>query len=267
VPAKGPFVIAVYTLGMALANRHFRSNCRPHAARRHRLEQFVSALARALREQPAHRPVFSREGTRKRSKTMKLLLSAMAGALALMGGTALAETPVSATADLNVRAGPGPQYPVIGVLAAGQSATLSGCLQGSKWCTIAEAGGQGWIYSDYVTADFGGRTVVLTERPPDAGIAVVQPPADVEDSPAYTGAIEPGEADGTFPAPPAEVRTYVTTHRLEPVYLDGEVVSGAVLPDTVDLQEIPDYDYRYVYVNGQPAVVDPTTRRVVYVVR
>ncbi|TJU99032.1 MAG: DUF1236 domain-containing protein, partial [Mesorhizobium sp.] len=51
------------------------------------------------------------------------------------------------------------------------------------------------------------------------------------------------------------------------VYLEGEVVTGAVLPDTVELREIPDYNYRYVYVNNQPALVDPGTRRIVYVMR
>ena len=62
--------------------------------------------------------------------------------------------------------------------------------------------------------------------------------------------------------PAAEVRTYIGANRLDPVYLDGEVVTGAALPDTVELCEIPDYKYRYVYVNGQPALVDPATRRI-----
>jgi len=117
-----------------------------------------------------------------------ILFPAVAGALVAMSGAALAETAVSAITDLNVRAGPGPQYPVIGVLAAGQSATLEGCIAGSKWCTIAEANGQGWVYSDYVTADFGGNAVVLTRRPADAGIAVVEAPTDDSDYPdTYTG--------------------------------------------------------------------------------
>ncbi|MCV3211774.1 DUF1236 domain-containing protein [Mesorhizobium sp. YC-39] len=198
----------------------------------------------------------------------RLLFPAIAGALAAMSGTALADTAVSAIADLNVRAGPGPQYPVIGVLAAGQSATLDGCIENSKWCTIAEAGGQGWIYSDYVTADFGGDRVVLTRRPADAAITVVTPPADSDEySDTYTGAIVAGEPIEPIRRPPAEVRTYVDTNRLDPVYLDGEVVTGATLPDSVELREIPDYDYRYVYVNGQPALVDPATRRIMYVVR
>ncbi|RWK54318.1 MAG: DUF1236 domain-containing protein [Mesorhizobium sp.] len=197
----------------------------------------------------------------------RILFPAVAGALVAMSGTALADTAVSAVADLNIRAGPGPQYPVIGVLAAGQSATLDGCIQNSKWCTIAEANGQGWIYSDYVTADFGGNEVVLTRRPADADITIVEAPADVDDPDVYTGAIVAGEPIEPIRRPPAEVRAYIETNRIDPVYLEGEVVTGATLPDTVELREIPDYDYRYVYVNGQPALVDPGTRRIMYVER
>jgi uncharacterized protein YraI len=199
---------------------------------------------------------------------MRTLLLSAAGACLVISGAAFADTPVSATTDLNVRAGPGPQYPVIGVLAAGQSATLDGCLANSKWCTIAEAGGQGWIYSDYVTADFGGSRVILTERPATADVAVVEPPADVGSyDTTYTGAIAPGEPVDVVEAPPTEVRTYVRSHHIEPVYLEGEVVSGATLPDTVELREVPDYRYRYVAVNGQDVLVDPDTRRIVYVMR
>ncbi|MBZ9710001.1 DUF1236 domain-containing protein [Mesorhizobium sp. ESP7-2] len=195
-----------------------------------------------------------------------VLFPAIAGVFTVMSGAALADTAVSAVTDLNVRAGPGPQYPVIRVLAAGQSATLNGCIENSKWCTIAEAGGQGWVYSDYVTADFGGSRVVLTQR--RSAVAVVSPPDDIGNySTEYTGAIVAGEPIDTVVRPPAEVRTYVDTHRLDPVYLEGEVVTGATLPDTVELREIPDYQYRYVYVNGQPTLVDPQTRRIMYVVR
>ncbi|TGQ50571.1 DUF1236 domain-containing protein [Mesorhizobium sp. M1C.F.Ca.ET.193.01.1.1] len=196
-----------------------------------------------------------------------VLFPAFAGALLAMSGAALADTPVSALTDLNVRAGPGPQYPVIGVLAAGQSATLRGCIEGSKWCTIAEGGGNGWVYSDYVAGDFGGSRVVVTRRPAEAGIAVVAPPVDDTYTDDYTGAIVASDPVDPIARPPAEVGTYVTTHRVDPVYLEGEVVTGATLPDTVELREIPDYNYRYVYVNNQPALVDPGTRRIVYVMR
>ena len=34
---------------------------------------------------------------------------------------------------------------------------------------------------------------------------------------------------------------------------------------TVVLNNVPDYRYQYVYVNDTPVLVDPVTRRIVYV--
>lgn len=199
-----------------------------------------------------------------------LLLPAVAGALLAFSVPSFAETAVSAATDLNVRAGPGPQYPVIGVIDAGQSTVLRGCLENSKWCSISDSGGEGWVYADYLVGDFGGQDIVLSQRPAGSDVVVVDPPAAggagdvvIDDT---TGAIIAGTA-GPAIEPPGEVRSYVTSHRIEPVYLDGEVVVGGSLPDTVDLTEIPDYEYRYVYVNGQPVLVEPSSRRIVYVVR
>ena len=42
---------------------------------------------------------------------------------------------------------------------------------------------------------------------------------------------------------------------------------GAGLPQTVVLNNVPDYRYQYVYVNDTPVLVDPATRRIVYVFR
>ena len=222
----------------------------------------------------------------------KFLVSAAAGALLALTGAAFAQSAVVATTDLNVRAGPGPQHQVVGVIGAGQSANLDGCLEASKWCVVAFNGGQGWVYSDYLTGDFGGSQVVLTERPADSGVRIVEAPADVDGGAtgAVTGGITgavagaliagpvgaavgggagfvAGGAAGTVIDPPEKVRTYVRSNEVEPVYLDGEVVVGAGLPETVTLREIPDYEYRYVYLNGQPVLVEPATRRIVYVMR
>lgn len=205
---------------------------------------------------------------------------------------AMAQSSVTATTDLNVRAGPGPQYPVTGVIGAGEAAQLNGCVEGSKWCSVVTGAGDGWVYSDYLTADFGGSVTVLSERPPEAGVAVVPAPADAGGGDAgavaggVTGAIAgavvggpvgaavggaagavAGGATGTLVDPPQQVRDYVVTNEVEPVYLEGEVVVGAGLPDAVTLREIPDYEYRYVYINGQPVLVDAGSRRIVYIVR
>jgi len=201
---------------------------------------------------------------------IKLITSVAAAALFALGGAAFAQSAVVATTDLNVRAGPGPQHAVVGVVGAGQSATLDGCVQGSKWCVIAFNGGEGWVYSDYITGDFGGTQVVLTERPADSGVVIVDPPADIDvgTTASVSGEILVDDADaGPYIDPPETVRTYMTTNEIDPVYLDGEVVVGAGVPDTVTLREIPDYEYRYVYVNGQPVLVEPDSRRIVYVLR
>jgi hypothetical protein len=178
------------------------------------------------------------------------------------------------------------------MLGAGETTALNGCLENSKWCAVATNAGEGWVYSDYLTGDFGGTQVVVTQRPATSGVKLVAAPADKGggDSGAvaggFTGAVAgaliggpvgaavggvagavAGGAAGTVIDPPENVRTYVTSNKIDPVYLEGEVVVGAGLPDTVELREIPDYEYRYVYVNGQPVLVDAKTRQIVYVVR
>ncbi|MCO5071856.1 MAG: DUF1236 domain-containing protein [Rhizobiaceae bacterium] len=219
------------------------------------------------------------------------LMLATGVALLTLSAQAFAQS-VAATTDLNVRSGPGPQYPIVGLIGSGQTTTLNGCLENSKWCVVATANGEGWVYSDYLTGEFGGNQVVLTQRPMDSGVKVVEAPADNGGGSSgavaggVTGAVAgaliagpagavvggaagavAGGATGNVIDPPEKVRTYVTTETLDPVYLDGEVVVGAGLPDTVELREIPDYEYRYVYVNGQPVLVDANTRQIVYIVR
>ena len=76
-----------------------------------------------------------------------------------------------------------------------------------------------------------------------------------------------GSIAGNVVAPPDNVRTYVREHRVDPVYLDGEVVVGATLPENVEVRRIPDYKYEYVYVNQVPVLVEPGSRRIVYVLR
>lgn len=222
----------------------------------------------------------------------KLLISVAAGAVMALGGTAVAQQLVYATTDLNLRAGPGPEYPVIGVIAADGEATLNGCLDASKWCQVSAAGIDGWAYSDYLIGDSAGVEAVVTERPAEMQVPVVtyerQPTGGEVGSlaGATTGAVAgaiiggpigaavggiagaaTGGAAGTILDPAPQVRTYIEENPVDPVYLEGEVVVGASLPDTVEIREIPDYEYRYVYVNGQPVLVEPDTRRIVYIVR
>ncbi|TYR31367.1 DUF1236 domain-containing protein [Mesorhizobium microcysteis] len=227
----------------------------------------------------------------------KFLVSAATCAMLALTGTAMAQTAVVATTDLNIRSGPGPEYPVIGAIAIDDQAMLGGCIEGSKWCQISYAGAEGWVYSDYLIADNAGVEVIVTERPAgmDVPVAVYEGPAETAPvdggavggvTGGVTGAIAGaiiagpvgaavggiagaagGGVTGSIIDPNPEVRTYVQENPVEPVYLEGEVVVGASLPETVEVREIPDYEYRYVYVNGQPVLVEPGTNRIVYIVR
>jgi hypothetical protein len=62
------------------------------------------------------------------------------------------------------------------------------------------------------------------------------------------------------------IREYVQKEPLVSIDLPGvELNIGSPIPDTVELREIPEVQYRYVVVDGQTVLVDPGTRRIVKV--
>ncbi|WP_372426639.1 DUF1236 domain-containing protein [Salinarimonas chemoclinalis] len=210
--------------------------------------------------------------------TRTLFLAAASAAALGLAAPASAQVAATATTDLNMRAGPGPNYEVVGVIDGDASVTVLGCLPSSAWCRVQHRGTEAWAYGDYLSATVENAPVAVTQR---RGIV----PEAVWDPVAQTGAVA-GEIVGSiiggtvgavtgavggaidgFTAPPPPVRTYVVENRVEPIYLEGEVVAGAGLPPAVGLRPIPDYEYEYAWVNGQPVLVDPATRRIVYVVR
>lgn len=212
---------------------------------------------------------------------MKPIVVTVALATVFFAGSAFADVATTATADLNVRAGPGTEFEVVGVVGNRESVSIQGCLEGSKWCALS--GSNGWVYSDYLAAEVAGSTVVITERPAELEVPTVAyegPPAAIPGAVggAIAGAViagpvgavvgeVAGAAIGAAVDPPAEVRTYVTSNPIDPVYLEGEVVVGATLPEGVRFAQVPDYQYAYVYVNGVPVLVEPSTRQVVYIIR
>ncbi|TIP69919.1 MAG: DUF1236 domain-containing protein, partial [Mesorhizobium sp.] len=44
-----------------------------------------------------------------------------------------------------------------------------------------------------------------------------------------------------------------------------ELNIGTALPETVELYEVPDVQYRYVVIEGRTVLVDPGTRKIVKV--
>jgi uncharacterized protein YraI len=197
-----------------------------------------------------------------------LLAALMAAAVSM---TASAAIVASAMTPLNVRSGPGPQYPVIGAIPVNGKTTIIGCIEGSLWCQVSIGGKQAWAYSKYLTAQLSGRSLAVSEgltqfpavtyRAPVATVGTVAP------QPVITGTIVDRPVAGAplVLTPPGTVHDYVVGHPVQPVYLNGEVVIGAGLPPGVALAPVPGYQYQYAYVNGVPVLVEPQTREVAYV--
>lgn len=223
---------------------------------------------------------------------MHTLFATTAVALLTLSGAAMAQTVASASTELNVRSGPGVQYPVIGSIVAGSDVSVLGCIDSANWCEIQTPGIAGWAYGDYLTVSAGDQIVSLYPNRQTVGVTVIEPPVvdpqTVNENAAVgglggaamgaliggpvglvAGAILGGSA-GTVAAyePTADTTTYVTTNVVEPIYLDGEVVIGAGVPETVTVYDIPTQpEYRYAQINGQTVLVDPLDRRIVYIYR
>ncbi len=202
------------------------------------------------------------------------LLVAGTGVALAFATSASAATVATATTPLNIRSGPGPQYSVVGVIPTRGQATITGCIQGSLWCKVIAGRRQGWAYSQYLTARLSGRSLIVAADMADIPAVSYEAPTETVGSAApvarVTGTLAAPAASApmVITPPPAMVGSYVTNHPLTPVYLNGEVVTGAGLPADVALAPIPGYNsYQYAYVNRVPVLVQPQTRTITYVYR
>jgi uncharacterized protein YraI len=193
----------------------------------------------------------------------------LAGAIvAGTAGFAHAEMAATAINDLTIHTGPGTQYPSVGVATRGSQTILDGCIQDSRWCRVDVNGVRGWVYAQYLQMDQGGDTVIVQDHRDDLGVPVVTYETTASVAPA-----EPAPGDellgpvGSVEAidPPETVTTYIETNPGRTVALGGDVVVGAEVPGDVTFQEIPDYQYRYARINDRPVLIDPGSRRIVYV--
>jgi len=63
------------------------------------------------------------------------------------------------------------------------------------------------------------------------------------------------------------VKEYVHKHKIASINVLGlELGVGSSVPDTVELQEVPDVKYRYAVVNDHTVLIDPDTRKVIQVI-
>ncbi|WP_246156494.1 DUF1236 domain-containing protein [Aquicoccus porphyridii] len=199
----------------------------------------------------------------------------------LLASTAFAETSATAFTDLNLRAGPGVSYEIVDVIPTSQAVKVDGCLEASNWCRVSYGDSSGWASGDYLTAMVASPIYANRERLAVETITYEKDP-DSAIGGSVTGALAGailggpvgavigaglGAGLGAVVAPDERVTTYVRENPLDPVYLDGEVVVGAGIPETVKLAEVPESEYHYAYVNGTRVLVEREQRRVIHIVR
>jgi uncharacterized protein YgiM (DUF1202 family) len=120
---------------------------------------------------------------------------------------------IIALEQVNLRAGPGTDYDLIGVLIANQSAAALGRSPGSTWIQIdypAGPGGTAWVFSDLVTLNGATRDQLpLAEIPPTPTLEPTQ--AVVLDASAAPATSAPTRLP-TFTAPPPYVEPTLFPH-------------------------------------------------------
>ena len=196
-------------------------------------------------------------------------LASLVGAV-LFAGSALAVVAVySPTGHLNVRSGPGFQYPVVAQMDANTRFPVTGCLQDYSWCSVVVGSVTGWASAPYLVTEAGGKPTNLQVSGAQLGIPIVVPTgvAAVVATPPVGAmvAVPPAMVEPVLPAP--EVLSYVVGQPIQQVFVDGEVMVGATLPAAVPVYPVPASPYVYSYINGQRVLVEPAGRRIVYVVR
>jgi uncharacterized protein YraI len=77
-----------------------------------------------------------------------ILAGSVLGGL-LLAAPALA-APVYSSVDLNLRTGPGEEYPVLGVLKKNDEGDALGCVADWSWCDVSFGGFHGWVAAEYL---------------------------------------------------------------------------------------------------------------------
>ncbi|WP_424134415.1 SH3 domain-containing protein [Roseomonas chloroacetimidivorans] len=96
-----------------------------------------------------------------------------AAALLLALAAPASAAPGFATGNVNLRAGPGTNYPQVTVVPAGAPVEIFGCLEGYSWCDVGFGQVRGWVSSNYLQNLYESRRVPLVEYAPRVGVPII----------------------------------------------------------------------------------------------
>jgi len=103
----------------------------------------------------------------------RLLLGASVAAAMALPATAMAAQSAVTTTNLNLRAGPGVEYPAVDTIPEGARLRIRGCISGYNWCDVVWHGERGWAQGDYLAALYRGHRVVVIDEGPEIGLPII----------------------------------------------------------------------------------------------
>jgi len=77
------------------------------------------------------------------------------------------------TQDVNVRAGPGRDYPLVAWLAPGTQVAVVGCLNTWKWCDVIVGSNRGWVYARFLASPYQNQNVPIISGGATIGLPIV----------------------------------------------------------------------------------------------
>ncbi len=78
-----------------------------------------------------------------------------------------------AVTDVNLRAGPGTDYPSITVVPQWTGLQVQGCVDGYSWCDVQVGADRGWVYAQYLEFLQDNEPVYIEDNGPRLGIPIV----------------------------------------------------------------------------------------------
>lgn len=101
------------------------------------------------------------------------VLAAFSAALLLACAPAAQAYPARVVGELNLRAGPAPEFPVVRVLPSGMSLTVLGCAADYQWCDVDAEGQRDRVYAAYIEASYEQQRLPVQQAGPSLGLPVL----------------------------------------------------------------------------------------------
>ncbi|RYF36988.1 MAG: hypothetical protein EOO25_19990, partial [Comamonadaceae bacterium] len=104
---------------------------------------------------------------------MKLLSASLLCTLGLALTPAIAQAqgqPAVTAKQVNLRAGPARDFPLVAILQTGYPISVLGCVEDYTWCDVLAADLRGWVYAGNISYAYQGNYVPLVDYAPLIGI-------------------------------------------------------------------------------------------------